>query len=109
MLRPYTELAGYPLIGSHQCVYVICMKYRIIIFIFIITIISLGQILLSYIANTSRTHARMHARTLARTHTRTHVHTHRRRRAGPGTRTHERISAFAVSRYEQFETSPETI
>ena len=39
----------------------ICMKYRIIILIIII--ISLGQILLSYIANTSCTHAR------ARTHT----------------------------------------
>ena len=33
-----------------------CMKYRIIILI--IVIISLGQILLSYIADTSRTHAR---------------------------------------------------
>ena len=44
---------------------VICMKYRIIILIIII--ISLGQILLSYIANTSR--ARTHART------REHVHT----------------------------------
>ena len=31
--------------------------------------ISLGQILLSYIANTSRSHARMHARMHARTHT----------------------------------------
>ena len=42
----------------------ICMKYRIII---LIIIISLGKIS-SYIANTSRTHAR----TLANTHTPTH-------------------------------------
>ena len=46
----------------------ICMIYRIIILIIII--ISLGQILVSYIANTSRTHA--HAR--AHTHSRTHTH-----------------------------------
>ena len=45
----------------------ICMKYRIISFIIII--ISLGQMLISYIANTSRTHAP--------THPRTHAHTHR--------------------------------
>ena len=43
------------------------MKYRKMILIIII--ISLGQILLSYIANTSRTHARTHARTHGRTHT----------------------------------------
>ena len=43
----------------------ICMKYRIIILIIII--ISLGQILLSYIANTSCTHALAHAQ--AHTHT----------------------------------------
>ena len=45
------------------------MKFRIIIFIIII--ISLGKISLSYIANTSRTHACTHARTLtlANTHT----------------------------------------
>ena len=42
----------------------ICMKYRIIILIIII--ISLGQILLSYTANTSHTHAR------------TSTHTHQR-------------------------------
>ena len=54
------------------------MKYRIIILIIII--ISMGQISLSYIANTSRMyarpHSRSHARTHARTHTRTHAHTH---------------------------------
>ena len=44
----------------------ICIKYMIIIII-----ISLGQILLSYIAKTSRTHARMHAM-----HARTRTHTH---------------------------------
>ena len=43
-----------------------------------IIIISLGQILLSYMANTSRTRAHTHARTHARAHT--HVRTHRRRR-----------------------------
>ena len=62
----------------------ICMKYRILILIIII--ISLGEILLSYIANTSRTQALAHARThalghvhtqtRAHTHTRTHAHTH---------------------------------
>ena len=56
----------------------ICMKYRIIIVIVII--ISMGQTLLSYIANTSHTHARMHPRVHALTHVR--VHTHRRRRTG---------------------------
>ena len=61
-------------IEGKSSVCLICMKYRIkmlIIFIF-----SLGKILWSYIANTSRTHARMHARshrlTLANTHTPTH-------------------------------------
>ena len=49
----------------------ICMKYRIIILIIII--ISLGQILLSYIANTSRTHAC--ARTLAHACACKHTHT----------------------------------
>ena len=43
----------------------ICMKYRIIILIIII--ISLGQIVLSYIANTSRTHACTHSHTRAHT------------------------------------------
>ena len=53
-------LAGYSLRGNYQS-----MKYRKMISIIII--ISLGQILLSYIANTSRTHT--HARTHARMHT----------------------------------------
>ena len=47
----------------------ICMKYRIIILSIII--ISLGEILLSYIANTSRTPALTHAR--AYTHTYEHT------------------------------------
>ena len=42
----------------------ICMKYRIIIII----IISLGEILLSYIANTSRKHAHAHTGVRARSH-----------------------------------------
>ena len=51
------------------------MKYWIIILI--INIISLGEILLSYIANTSPTHTRMHTRANARmnTHACTHTHT----------------------------------
>ena len=60
----YDILAGYPLWGGSS-VCLICMKYRRIILIIII--ISPGQILLSYIANTSRTHACTHAH--ARTHT----------------------------------------
>ena len=52
----------------------ICMKYRIIILIIII--ISLGKISLSYIANTSRTHACMHARA----HTGEHANPHPDRR-----------------------------
>ena len=40
--------------------YVICMKYRIIILIIIIII--LGQIILSYMANTSSTHPPTHRR-----------------------------------------------
>ena len=52
------------------------MKYRILIFIIII--ISLGQILLSYIANTSCTHAcpRTCAHACVSTHTHTYTHTH---------------------------------
>ena len=50
----------------------ICMKYRIILLIIII--ISLGKISLSYIANTSCTHACMHARTRTHAHTRKHAH-----------------------------------
>ena len=54
------------------------------IIILIIIVISLGQILSSYIENTSRAnahtrthpHARTHARTHERTHARTHAHTH---------------------------------
>ena len=57
----FSLLAGYSLRGNHQCVI-----YRKMILIIII--ISLGKILLSYIANTSRTHARTHA----------HPHTHTR-------------------------------
>ena len=53
-----------------------CMKYRILFLIIII--ISLGQILLSYIANTSRTHARTPSRTYARTPSRTHGRKHAR-------------------------------
>ena len=60
-------LAGYPLSGNHQCVCVICMKYRLIILIIII--IRLDEILLSYIENTSRTHA------CKRAHAHTHAHT----------------------------------
>ena len=53
-----TELAGVP-VGGKSSVCLICMKYRIIILIIIIK--RPGEILLSYIANTSRT--RTHALT----------------------------------------------
>ena len=59
-------------VEGKSSVCLICMKYRIIILIIII--ISLGQILLSYIANTSRTHAHTCMRTHA--HTRMGEHTH---------------------------------
>ena len=42
--------------------------------ILIIIIISLGKVLLSYIANTSRTHACTHARMYVHTHAHTHTH-----------------------------------
>ena len=47
-------------VEGKSSVCVIYMKYRIII--------SLGQILVSYIANTSRMHARIHTRAHAHTH-----------------------------------------
>ena len=47
-------LAGVP-VGGKSSVCLICMKYRIIILIIIIK--RLGEKLLSYIANTSRTHS----------------------------------------------------
>ena len=50
-------------VEGKSSVSLICMKYRMIILI--INIISLGQILLSYIANTSRTHACTRVRTHA--------------------------------------------
>ena len=58
-------------VEGKSSVCLICMKYRIIFLIIII--ISLGQILLSYIANTSRTQARRHAP--ARTRTQPPPHT----------------------------------
>ena len=124
----------------------ICMKYRIIILIIII--FSVGQILLSYIANTSRMHACTHACTHACIHTRAHVQviairwrpTMTARSAGDnagrwplkytlalaallhrnfGCFWHikkflaklrrELVTGCTVSRYEQFETSLETI
>ena len=79
------RLAGYPLRGNHQfCL--IRMKYRIIMLIIITS--SLGQILLSYIANTSRTHALTHALTHARTHALTHARTHASTLARTLARTH---------------------
>ena len=50
---------------------VICMEYMIIVLIIII--INLGQIILTHMANTSRTHACTHAHTHA--HDRVHAHT----------------------------------
>ena len=57
-----------------------------------VIIISLAQILLSYIANTSRTHAR---RTHARTHTNTHTHTHTQN-THTHTHTHTAVAAVKV-------------
>ena len=65
-------------VEGKSLVCLICMKYRIIILIIII--ISLGQILLSYIANTSRTHACQ--RTRAHACASTHTHRRRHRRTG---------------------------
>ena len=73
----------------------ICMKYRIIILVIII--FSLGQILLSYIGNTSRTHAR--ARTNARTHARKHARTHARTHAREHTHTHTHTHTPPSIRY----------
>ena len=74
---PIRETSRVPVEGKSS-VCLICMKYRIIFLIIII--ISLGQILLSYIANTSCTHARtdahMCACTRARTHANAPVRTH---------------------------------
>ena len=56
-------------VEGKSSVCLICMIYKIIFLIIII--INLGQILLSYIANTSRTHASMHPR--AHTHPNTHT------------------------------------
>ena len=55
----YLVLAGVPVGGKLSvCLIWNCMKYRIIILIIIIK--RLGEILLSYMANTSHTHARTH-------------------------------------------------
>ena len=62
---------------GESSVCLICMKYRIIILIIII--IGLDKILSSYIANTSRTHARTYARAHSRTLAYTHTPTHDRR------------------------------
>ena len=70
-LTPHIILSRRVPVWKKSSVCLICMKYRKIILIIII--ISLGKISLSYIANTSRTHACKHARahtlTLAKTHT----------------------------------------
>ena len=73
---------------------VICRKYRILILISIIS--SLGQILLSYTANTSLSHTRTHART--RTHTRTHARTNTHTCTHTRVRTHARMHARARTR-----------
>ena len=67
-------------VEGKSSVCLICMKYRIIFLINII--ISLGQILLSCIANTSSMRVRTHTRAHAPTQTSAHTtpHTRRRRR-----------------------------
>ena len=70
MYKKYYATSRIPVEGK-ALVCLICVRYRIIILIIII--ISLGQILLSYIENTSRTHAR--ARTHIYTRASTYTHT----------------------------------
>ena len=75
------QLTSWVPIEGKSSVCLICMKYRIInYYILVIIIMSLGEILLSYNANTSRMHARTHARTHASSYT--HAHAHRRLRSG---------------------------
>ena len=83
-------------VESKSPVCVICMKYRIILLIIII--ISLGQIILSYMANTSRTHACIYARTHTHTraHTRAHTHVHTRAHAHARPPTAVTIKVVAV-------------
>ena len=69
--RQLSSTSRVPVEGKSS-VCLICMKYRIIFLIIII--ISLGQILLSYVANPSGTHAR----TYAGTHMRVHAHARER-------------------------------
>ena len=72
---------------------VMCIQYRIIILIIII--ISLGQIILSYIANTSHTHARTYEHTHTRTHACTHARTHERTHASTYAHTHTHVHTRA--------------
>ena len=65
-------------VEGKSSVCLIRVKYSIIILIIII--ISLGEIVLLYIANTSRPHARTHTHT--RTHERTHANTYTPLRSG---------------------------
>ena len=71
MYKKYYATSRIPVEGK-ALVCLICVRYRIIILVIII--ISLGQILLSYIENTSRTHARTRAH--AHIHARKHIYTH---------------------------------
>ena len=66
-IRSANNLNSFKKALKKSSVCAISMQYRKMILIIII--ISLGKILLSYIANTSRTHARTHAHTHARAHT----------------------------------------
>ena len=107
----YNNTSRVPVEGKSS-VCLICMKYTIIFLIIII--ISLGQILLSYIANTSRTHARTHARAHARTHARTHAltharthaHTHSLTRANAYTRTHSLARTHTHTHTHPIHTPP---
>ena len=74
-------------VEGKSSVCLICMKCRII---FVIIIISLGQILLSYIANTSRKRARTHERTYAHACARTRANACTRRPPPPPRHTHRR-------------------
>ena len=81
-------------VEGKSSVCLICMKYRILnYYILVIIIISLGEILLSYNANTSRTHARTHACTHSSTRTHTHTPPSPFRFDAPVAPKHEEVNA----------------
>ena len=80
-------------VEGKSSVCLICMNYRIIVLIIIN--ISLCELLLSPIANTSRTHALARTRTHARAHAQTH--TYHRIRSGSMRRWRPRVTTLTPS------------